>query len=286
VWAPRTRSRCSVSFQPEAGSSKHRCARPGGSPGHNRCGQGESLLKRTNSVRSGIDGDFEGTDTTSCVMKPRQPRTGPAVPSRRAFFSGAAGAAVAALAFPIRARADLACFDLPTGRVCEAGIPSQLIHASAHRNPQYQSQWCWAACISMIFGYHGHAVSQARIVRDAYGSIVDMPAMPRTILAALNRDWTDDAGRRFRAQSSFGGTTAAAAATDLAGDHPLIVGTHRHAVVLTSLQYRFVGPWGGSELLQATVRDPWPGRGRRPLSPREWAGINFAAHVRVQTLHP
>ena len=219
-------------------------------------------------------------------MKSRKPRVRSAIPSRRAFLSGAASAVVAAVALPSRASADLACFDLPTGRICEAGIPSQLIHASAHRNPQYQSQWCWAACISMVFGYHGHSVSQARIVRDAYGSIVDMPATPRTILTALNRDWVDDAGRPFRAQSSFGGTTAEAAATDLAADHPLIVGTQRHAVVLTSLQYRFVGPRGASELLQATVRDPWPGRGRRPLSSREWAGINFAAHVRVQTLQP
>ena len=210
----------------------------------------------------------------------------PACLTRRSFFAGAAGAA-AWVAVPGRAAAELVCADTIYGtRVCEAGIVSSMIHTAAVDNFQYQSQWCWAACIAMVFEYHGHPVSQARIVREAYGSIVDMPAMPATILAQLNREWVDDNGDPFVASSGFGGTTPDAAARDLADDHPLIVGTQGHAMVLTSMQYQFVPtPFGvQTQLLAAKVRDPWPGNGLRMLRPDEWAMINFAAHIRVQSL--
>ena len=34
-------------------------------------------------------------------------------------------------------------------------------------SPQQKDEWCWAACCSMIFAFHGHPVSQRRIVEDA-----------------------------------------------------------------------------------------------------------------------
>lgn len=211
--------------------------------------------------------------------------------SRRRFFGSLAGTATAAiggLALPALARADLVCEDWPGLRVCEAGIPSHLIGASAVRNEQYQSQWCWAACIAMVFAYHGHPVSQARIVREAFGAIANVRGTPAMILSQLNRDWVDDDGQPFRATSSFGGSTPEAAANDLVEDHPLIIGTQGHAVVLTSLSYRFVETPQGvvTQLLGAKVRDPWPGVGRRFLRSDEWAMISFAAHVRVESLEP
>ena len=39
---------------------------------------------------------------------------------------------------------------------------------------QQASQWCWAASISNLFAYHGHDVSQARIVSEVYGSVANM----------------------------------------------------------------------------------------------------------------
>lgn len=207
--------------------------------------------------------------------------------SRRSFFAGAA-AATAVAGLSRVAHADLQCVDAYAARECEAGIPSVMIHTSARRSTQHQSQWCWAACISMLFGYHGHPVSQARLVREAYGRIVDLPAMPATMLAQLNRVWVDDHGIKFRASSSFGQTNAAAVATDLAADQPLVIGTKGHAVVLTSLRYRMTPTSLGlnTQLLAAKVRDPFPGRGLRHLDAQEWAAIAFAAHVRVQTLPP
>ncbi|WP_434419536.1 hypothetical protein [Nannocystis pusilla] len=117
---------------------------------------------------------------------------------RRFFFQALAGAA-AAWSFPRSASAEVGCMENYQGRICEAGIASHLIHVHAVNNDQYMNQWCWAACISMIFGYYGHTVSQHRIVQECYGSIVNMPAQSHTILGALNRPWIDDAGNHFSA---------------------------------------------------------------------------------------
>jgi len=35
---------------------------------------------------------------------------------------------------------------------------------AAQLSTQQQDEWCWAASISNVFAYHGHPVSQARIV--------------------------------------------------------------------------------------------------------------------------
>src|SRR5438034_28432 len=39
---------------------------------------------------------------------------------------------------------------------------------------QEQRQWCWAACIEMVFTYWGHPIDQQEIVRRTRGRIVDM----------------------------------------------------------------------------------------------------------------
>jgi ABC-type bacteriocin/lantibiotic exporter with double-glycine peptidase domain len=195
------------------------------------------------------------------------------------------------ISFVSQGHAELNCqnLDNPQRRVCESGIPSNVIHIVAANNSQYQSQWCWAACISMIFKYYGHPVSQARIVKEAYGNLVNMPAQPWTMLKMLNRKWTDDNGVQFTSYSSQGSTNVVAAAQDLAANRPLIIGTKGHAVVLTSLQYAAMymqtpngmqlGPVG---VTNAVVRDPWPGKGRRVLSADEWRSMSFAVQIRVE----
>lgn len=191
--------------------------------------------------------------------------------------------ASASLFVGANSHARLACQDFAPGlRQCSAGIDSSLLHISAIRansGMQEQSQWCWAACISMVFSYYGHPVNQSRIVAETWGSIYNLPAQPHHILANLNRQWIDDNGVRFGVISGTGNTHPASAAQDLASDMPLIIGTQGHAVVLTSLTYSNK-PYG-VDVDAAIVRDPWPGRGRRMLSPQEWFGINFAAQIRV-----
>ncbi len=193
------------------------------------------------------------------------------------------------------AGADVNCQEIgggpytPPRRACMSGLPSSMIHIEAQKNTMYQDQWCWAACISMVFGYYGHPVSQSRIVREAYGQVINMPGSPAAILGSLNRKWVDDRGRSFKAESTHGVTNPVAAAQDLARNQPLILGTLGHAVVLTSLEYsapyvqtQYGWQPGRVSIDTAVVRDPWPGRGRRVLSPQEWNSISFAAQVRVR----
>jgi hypothetical protein len=149
---------------------------------------------------------------------------------------------------------------------------------------QHASEWCWAACIEGIFTYHGHPVSQERIVKEAYGAIVNMPGGPAQILAALNRTWTDDTGRKFKASGATIGTNAVTAAQDLAQGQPLIIGTLGHAMILTSLQY-VRDQAGQGQVTLAIVRDPWPyNPAKRSLTTQEWDRADFGARIRVTDL--
>lgn len=163
---------------------------------------------------------------------------------------------------------------------CEAGILADVLDVTAS-DTQHASEWCWAACIEGVFSYYGHAVPQERIVSEAWGRIVNQPGSPSMILSSLNRTWTDESGDRFRVSASIIGTTPAAAAQDLADNHPLIIGTLGHAMLLTSLVYQRSMNGNGGVVL-AKVRDPWPyNPRRRALTPQEWYSISFAARIRV-----
>jgi len=132
----------------------------------------------------------------------------------------------------------------------------------------------------MVFSYWGHPVSQERIVQETWGSIVNMPGQPAQIVNDLNRWWIDEHGARFRVIADVYSVTAASAAQDLSSNYPLIIGSMGHAMVLTDLVY-LRDAWGNGQPQQAIVRDPWPGRGRRLLTPQEWSSIQLAARIRV-----
>jgi hypothetical protein len=162
--------------------------------------------------------------------------------------------------------------------VCTAGISSITFKQAF----QQQNEWCWAACISMVFEYYQHSVDQQRIVKETWGTVADMPGMPRDILRDLNKRWTDDAGKAFQCQGDVFSVNVDTAVQDLIDDHPLIIGAMGHATVLTAIISQVDTATSRYEIQQVIVRDPWPGSGgRRPLSPMEWRGINFAARIRV-----
>lgn len=171
----------------------------------------------------------------------------------------------------------------PGIQLCEAGIQSAILDVTAS-DRQQASEWCWAASISAVFHYYGHPVSQARIVREAFGKIVNMPGSPQAILASLNRVWVDDNGQSFRATGDSRSANIVTAAQDLANDMPLIIGSRGHAMVLTDLVY-VRDQNGRGEPRSATVRDPWPYNARkRLLTPQEWYGTQFLARIRVQNI--
>ncbi|MFH0798076.1 MAG: papain-like cysteine protease family protein [Candidatus Woesearchaeota archaeon] len=206
----------------------------------------------------------------------------------KTLLSGAALAG-AALVLPKEADAKLLCQDsyhpyYGRLRTCTAGIDGQIAHTSAMYSQQYQSQWCWAACIEMVFKYHGYRVPQAKIVQDAWGGQVNMPGTPYQIIRALNKQWVDENGKKFQSMATAWGTNAPVAAQELAADKPLIIGTMGHAMVLTTMTY--TGNAYQVVVNNACVLDPWPGRGLRYLNGQEWTNINFAARIRTTKLNP
>ena len=133
----------------------------------------------------------------------------------------------------------------------------------------------------MIFRFYGHPISQARIVRETWGRPVNSPGEPWQIVELLNRRWTDDKGEEFEVSGDVLTSDAMTAAQDLAENHPLIIGTGGHAVVLTAVTY-VQDKWGNGDVTSAIVRDPWPGLGLRLLSTDEWQGITLAVRISVE----
>ena len=172
-------------------------------------------------------------------------------------------------------------------QICTAGIPSLRFYAAR----QLCDQWCWAACIQMVFATAGRYVSQEAIVLKLFGGLVCAPASGgRAIIAAINGNWIDDNGYPFSAYSeplldlSAGypnPEAAAAAARELANGYPLINGALGHATVLTAMTYAR-DAYGNGQPLELTVRDPWPDNpSRRTLSMQEAGSTDFLAAVRV-----
>lgn len=162
--------------------------------------------------------------------------------------------------------------------VCTAGISS----VSFKQAFQQQNEWCWAACISMVFEYYHHSVGQQRIVKETWGTVANMPGMPADIMRDLNKRWIDEAGHAFDCKGDVISANANTAIEDLIDDHPLIIGAMGHATVLTAIVSEVDTATSQYEIQQVIVRDPWPGSGgRRLLSPMEWQRINFAARIRI-----
>jgi hypothetical protein len=170
------------------------------------------------------------------------------------------------------------------GSVTVYGLTSDVFDMSARR--QLMDEWCWAACIEMIFHRYGYVVGQPAIVQTVYQRVVDQPATKADILKLLNHAWIDQNGRYFVARSEVVGICILGAIRDLAEERPLIIGTLGHAMVLTSIAVAN-NVDGTSSLIAATVRDPWPDpslvptHGERDLTPQEWSCMSFMARINI-----
>ena len=197
--------------------------------------------------------------------------------NRRDFLKYAASVSFFSI-FTTNAMARLNCGSVvpPGVKNCMAGIDSAVAIKIARI--QQENQWCWAACIEMIFAYNGFEISQSAIVESTWGNIVNMPASDQQIMRDLNRPWTDHHGKRFRTSATVVG--AAAAARELANNMPLIICTTGHAMVLTALNYVTNPFTTNGEVKEAIVRDPWETNGRRSLTAHEWFNTNLLLAVR------
>lgn len=162
--------------------------------------------------------------------------------------------------------------DARYGDVCRAELAFDAFLQQAY-DTQHAEQWCWAACIAMVFAFHGHRVRQERIVAEAFGG--GTGGTPPSIAAQLDRVWVDDGGRRFRSRlrtlfdAYAGGSVLDLSAIVAALDRsePMILGARDHAVVLAAIDYTTTVQ--GPVALGGGVFDPWPGRGPRELSADE-----------------
>ena len=202
--------------------------------------------------------------------------------SRRKLLLG--GACLAAS--PMNALAEHSCRSNQFGmQLCTATMPSgalQVIYAQ-----QSQSQWCWAACIQMLFRSYGYEVSQQRIVQETFGQLVNMPAGSGAVISKqINRPWQDDKGKKFRSyleaayDFDFGvySVDNGYIIKKLTNNEPLIYGNKSHAMLLVQMTYA-QSPMGPN-VVGAGVLDPWPGNGARALQQAELVQVRFGGDYR------
>jgi Papain-like cysteine protease AvrRpt2 len=198
------------------------------------------------------------------------------VHARRDFLTKLASLAVWGFCGGAVAGADETCQSMgPRWSRCAVGIPAEGLFTGTR---QESREWCWAACIEMVFAFYGHRVSQSRIVRQTLGGLVDKPVHERQLVDDLNRNWTDNRGRPFRSSADVLDRPAAGI-SDLRRNRPLILGTLGHTVVLTTIILETDDFSGRQYIAEAVVCDPWPGRGGRILSLEEWRNVRFALRV-------
>jgi hypothetical protein len=165
---------------------------------------------------------------------------------------------------------------------CDVGIPFQA--ATQKAKQQHMSEWCWAASISMAFAYHGYEVTQERIVSEAWGEVLNIPGSPEAILKSVNRPWEADDRRKFISRGDPYTVNIQTVVQDLQNNDPVLIGTMGHMMVLTHVGWvqNAAGQW---QIVDATVRDPWPfNPSRRVLSPLEWSNTNIAVRLRTSEI--
>lgn len=193
-----------------------------------------------------------------------------------------AAAALIALALPSQAEEVCGTPNAYGVSICSAGLPAESVQQLAV--VQEQPEWCWAASISMIFAHHGYTVRQEEIVKDGYGTAVNMPAPSgQAMTNALSRAWVDGHAKPFQghavatdALSRQFQVSEHKVLAELADGRPLLLGAMRHAVVLVGLKYE-KSERGNVRILGGTVIDPAPGQGVRALRAGEMKPSYVAA---------
>jgi hypothetical protein len=177
--------------------------------------------------------------------------------------------------------------------ICRAQVDMPKLFSAIHT--QQCPEWCWAACVSMIFHFYGHPVSQQQIVRQMFGNVVCLPAgFTRRIGEALSRTWTDDNGDRFTSrvvaafdpENNIFAMNNMTVIEELSSDHPLLYCNTAHAMINYAVEY--IPTRMGPNVRTVRVVDPWPSSPRlHALSPVEMipsiqgGRMNFLATVRI-----
>ena len=146
-----------------------------------------------------------------------------------------------------------------------AGVPTdQFTHFAAPEGNgrQRMQNWCWAACVQMVLNYHGLYVKQEEIVSRIFGGMVDRPANPQQIMAALQGWAPDSRGRYSEILADARNMDPVSVIQDLEYRWPLIVGLSGpggtgHAYVMTACYYQ-VDASNQPRIFRVVLRDPYP----------------------------
>jgi hypothetical protein len=186
------------------------------------------------------------------------------------------------------------CQVMPPGvTVCRAQVNMPQLFSAIHT--QECPEWCWAACVSMIFNFYGHPVSQQQIVRQMFGNVVCLPAgFTRRIGEALSRSWVDANGDRFtsRVVAAFDPANDVFSMNnmtvidELSTDHPMLYCNTAHAMINYVVDY--IPTQMGPNARAVGVVDPWPSSPRlhalsapEMLPSTQGGRMNFLATVRI-----
>ncbi|MEO2020978.1 MAG: papain-like cysteine protease family protein [Pirellulaceae bacterium] len=169
------------------------------------------------------------------------------------------------------------------------GIPSDLMTYCAAK--QEKQNWCWAACIQMVYSTQGINVSQDDIVKATLGVVIDVPAGPQHFMDALKGWKPSQSGRKSLEASFYEGPPQLSTLTlSLKSKVPVILGLTYpdqnvgHGVVITAV---YLEPGiAGKELTGVIVRDPAAvfsaTKGKRRLEPAEFKNADW--HIIVDSL--
>jgi len=150
-------------------------------------------------------------------------------------------------------------------QLLRVGVQSHFFHRFAIN--QYNSNWCWAASLQMIFNYYGINITQQQIVARTYGvsptgELPDWAGSVQAITANLNNWSIDASGRRYIVNALYqpGAPNPTFLINELSYGRPVLVGYHTggntgHAVVITACSY-YNTP-NGPYIQSIVVRDPY-----------------------------
>ena len=190
-----------------------------------------------------------------------------------------------------------ATFGQPVGGLHQVGIPAAEMDFVAAS--QGNSQWCWAAAIQMVLGYHGVGITQQQIVARTYGTdwwgnLPDWGGSLEAITRNLNNWSIDNYGQQYAvgADLNWGAPPPAVLIEELQNGRPMIIGYRSgpasgHAVVLTAATFSLTAY--GPVIHSVVVRDPWPSpanvvnRGRVEYDGRSLAAF-IEAHWRISVV--
>lgn len=173
-------------------------------------------------------------------------------------------------------------------RLCRAGLPPPAVANIVLT--QSQSQWCWAASLSMVLAHHGAAVPQEEVVRSRFAGLEDRAATADDLAGLLARRWPSNQGHPLAFEwRPLGGASPASLARlvgaldELRQDRPVILGARGHLMVLVAVAFERYTREDAIRIVGGTVIDPAPGAGVRALRADEMRPTLLAAVARAGT---